>query len=69
MSPTKITPPSVETWDWKGKVHQIYRTQKETPNLYLVRPGGTLTFRLNANFDPETYVELKKAIDDLQPLE
>ena len=55
--------------DWKGKVHRIYATQKETPNLYLVRPGGTLTFQLNANFDPETFLELGKAIDDLQPSE
>jgi hypothetical protein len=63
----KSRPAATVLPDWKGKVHQAYRTQKETPNLYLVRPGGTLTFCLNANFDPETYVELKKAIDDLRP--
>ena len=63
----KIRPAATVLPDWKGQVHQIYRTQKETPNLYLVGPGGTLTFRLSANFDPETYVQLQKAIDDLQP--
>ena len=53
--------------DWKGKVHQVYRTKEETPNLYLVQLGGQLAFYLSANFGPETYLQLEKAIDDLRP--
>jgi hypothetical protein len=62
----KNRPPATVLLDWKGKVHRVYRTQKQTPNLYLVRPGGRLTFHLNANFDPESYLQLEKAIDDLR---
>jgi hypothetical protein len=65
----KNRPAATVLLDWKGKVHQVYRTQKETPNLYLVHPGGQLTFHLNANFDPKAYLQLEKAIDDLRPSE
>jgi len=64
---TKNRPAATVLLDWKGKVHQVYRTQKETPNLYLIRLGGQLTFRLDANFGPEAYLQLEKAIDHLRP--
>ncbi len=52
--------------DWKGKVHQAYHTQKKKPNLYLIDSNGGIVFHIRADFDEETYQNLKKAIDETQ---
>ena len=59
----KNKPPVTLLLDWKGKVHQAYRTQKEKPNLYIIDPEGKLAFHIKSNFDEETYQELKAVID------
>ena len=56
-------PPVTLLLDWKGKVHQAYRTEKEKPNLYIIDPEGKLAFHINSNFDKETYQKLKVVID------
>ncbi len=61
----KDKPPVTLLLDWKGKVHQAYRTEKEKPNLYIIDPEGKLAFHIKSNFDEETYQELKAVIDGL----
>ena len=62
----KKNPPAVKfLLDWKGKVHKQYQTEKKKPTLYLISQKGTITFHRKANFDSETYAELKKEIDKL----
>ncbi len=61
----KNKPPVTLLLDWKGKVHQLYHTQKEKPNLYVVDPEGKLAFHIKSNFDTETYQKLKAVIDQL----
>ena len=59
----KDKPPVTLLLDWKGKVHQAYRTGKEKPNLYIINPEGKLAFHIKSNFDEETYRKLKAVID------
>ena len=59
----KDKPPVTLLLDWKGKVHQMYHTQKEKPNLYIIGPEGKLAFHIKSNFDKETYQKLKAVID------
>ena len=59
----KDEPPVTLLLDWKGKVHQAYRTEKEKPNLYIIDPQGKLAFQIKSNFDEETYQKLKAVID------
>ena len=59
----KDKPPVTLLLDWKGKVHQAYRTEKEKPNLYIIDPEGKLAFHIKSNFDKETYQKLKTVID------
>ena len=59
----KDKPPVTLLLDWKGKVHQAYRTEKEKPNLYIIDPEGKLAFHIKSNFDEETYQKLKTVID------
>ena len=59
----KNKPPVTLLLDWKGKVHQAYRTEKEKPNLYIIGPEGKLVFHIKSNFDKETYQKLKTVID------
>ena len=59
----KDKPPVTLLLDWKGKVHQVYRTEKEKPNLYIIDPQGKLAFQIKSNFDEETYQKLKAVID------
>ena len=59
----KDKPPVTLLLDWKGKVHQAYRTEKEKPNLYIIDPDGKLAFHIKSNFDKETYQKLKAVID------
>ena len=61
----KDKPPVTLLLDWKGKVHQAYRTDKEKPNLYIIDPEGKLAFHIKSNFDEETYQKLKTVIDRL----
>ena len=61
----KDEPPVTLLLDWKGKVHQAYRTEKEKPNLYIIDPQGKLAFQMKSNFDEETYQKLKAVIDGL----
>ncbi len=62
----KKNPPAVKfLLDWKGEVHKRYRTEKKKPTLYLISQKGTIAFHRKANFDSETYAELKKEIDRL----
>ena len=61
----KDKPPVTLLLDWKGKVHQVYRTEKEKPNLYIIDSEGKLAFHIKSNFDEETYQELKAVIDGL----
>lgn len=61
----KDEPPVTLLLDWKGKVHQAYRTEKEKPNLYIIDPPGKLAFQIKSNFDEETYQKLKAVIDGL----
>ena len=61
----KDEPPVTLLLDWKGKVHQAYRTEKEKPNLYIIDPQGKLAFQIKSNFDEETYQKLKAVIDGL----
>ena len=61
----KDKPPVTLLLDWKGTVHQAYRTQKEKPNLYIIDPDGKLAFHAESNFDKETYQKLKAVIDGL----
>ncbi len=56
-------PPVTLLLDWKGKVHQAYRTEKEKPNLYIITPDGKLAFHIKSNFNQETYQKLKAVID------
>ncbi|MCE2401993.1 redoxin domain-containing protein [Candidatus Poribacteria bacterium] len=58
-------PPVTFLMDWKGQVHQRYRTEKKKPNLYLISSQGKIVFHRKANFKPEIYMELKKQIDTL----
>ena len=65
-SQLKKNPPAVKfLLDWKGEVHKQYQTKKKTPTLYLISQKGTIAFHQKANFDSETYAELKKEIDRL----
>ena len=65
-SQLKKNPPAVKfLLDWKGEVHKRYQTEKKKPTLYLISQKGTITFHRKANFDSETYTELKKEIDRL----
>ena len=59
----KDKPPVTLLLDWKGKVHQAYRTEKEKPNLYIIDPQGKLAFQIKSNFDEETYQKLQAVID------
>ena len=59
----KDKPPVTLLLDWKGKVHQAYRTEKKMPNLYIIDPEGKLAFHIKSNFDEETYQKLKAVID------
>ena len=59
----KDKPPVTLLLDWKGKVHQMYRTEKEKPNLYIIDPEGKLAFQIKSDFDKETYQKLKAVID------
>ena len=61
----KDEPPVTLLLDWKGKVHQAYRTEKEKPNLYIIDPQGKLAFQIKSNFDEETYQKLQAVIDGL----
>ena len=61
----KDKPPVTLLLDWKGKVHQTYRTSKKKPNLYIINPEGKLAFHIKSNFDEETYQKLKAVIDGL----
>ena len=62
----KKNPPAVKfLLDWKGAVHKRYQTEKKKPTLYLISQKGTIAFHRKANFDSETYTELKKEIDRL----
>ena len=61
----KKPPPVKFLTDWKGEVHKRYQTEKEKPTLYLISQKGTIVFHRKANFEPETYAELKKEIDKL----
>ena len=65
-SQLKKNPPAVKfLLDWKGEVHKRYQTEKKKPTLYLISQKGTIAFHRKANFDSETYAELKKEIDRL----
>ena len=61
----KNPPPVTFLFDWKGEVHQLYRTEKKKPNLYLISSQGKIVFHRKTNFKPEIYAELKKQIDTL----
>ncbi len=61
----KNKPPVTLLLDWKGKVHEAYRTRKEKPNLYLINLEGKLAFHIKADFDGEIYQKLKAVIDSL----
>jgi len=62
----KKNPPAVKfLLDWKGEVHKRYQTEKKKPTLYLISQKGAIAFHRKANFDSETYTELKKEIDRL----
>jgi hypothetical protein len=58
-------PPVTFLMDWKGQVHQRYRTEKKKPNLYLISSQGKIVFHRKANFTPDIYAEFKKQIDTL----
>ena len=65
-SQLKKNPPAVKfLLDWKGEAHKQYQTEKKKPTLYLISQKGTITFHRKANFDSETYTELKEEIDRL----
>ncbi len=65
-SQLKKNPPAVKfLLDWKGEVHKQYQTEKKKPTLYLISQKGTITSHRKANFDSETYTEVKKEIDRL----
>ena len=59
----KNPPPVPFLLDWKGEVHKRYQTEKKKPTLYLISQEGTIAFHRKANFDSETYTELKEEID------
>ena len=59
----KKPPPLPFLLDWKGKVHQVYHTEKKRPNLYLISSEGKLLYHRKANFSNENFIELKKKID------
>ncbi len=59
----KDKPPVTLLLDWKGKVHQAYRTKKDKPSLYVIDPEGKLAFHIKSNFDKETYQKLQAVID------
>ena len=62
----KKNPPPVKfLLDWKGAVHKRYQTEEKKPTLYLISQKGTIAFHRKANFDSETYAELKEEIDRL----
>lgn len=62
----KNKPPVTLLLDWKGKVHQAYRTQKQKPNLYLIHRNGKIAFHIKANFDKKSYGQLKKVVNEIQ---
>ena len=65
-SQLKKNPPAVKfLLDWKGEVHKRYQTEKKKPTLYLISQKGTIAFHRKANFDSETYTELKEEINRL----
>ena len=59
----KNKPPVTLLLDWMGEVHEAYHTQKEKPNLYIIEPEGQIAFYLKANFNEETYQQVKTVID------
>ena len=61
----KNPPPVTFLLDWKGEIHKRYQTEEKKPTLYLISQKGTIAFHRKANFDSETYTELKKGIDRL----
>ena len=61
----KNPPPVTFLLDWKGEIHKRYQTEEKKPTLYLISQKGTIAFHRKANFDSETYTELKKEIDRL----
>ncbi len=56
-------PPAPFLLDWKGKVHQLYHTDKKKPNLYLISSKGKIVYHRKADFTPAFYAELKKQIN------
>lgn len=55
-------PPATLLLDWDGKTHIAYKTQKRKPNIFIISKVGKIAYRINANYDEETYKKVKVEI-------
>ena len=55
-------PPATLLLDWSGKTHIVYKTQKKKPDVFIISKAGTIAYRINANYDDETYKKVKVEI-------
>ena len=55
-------PPATLLLDWSGKTHIVYKTQKKKPDVFIISKAGTIAYRINANYDDETYKKVKVGI-------
>jgi peroxiredoxin len=60
----KDKPPVTLLLDWDGKTHVAYATQEKKPNVFIISKVGKIVYRMNANYDDETYKETRSKIKE-----
>lgn len=60
----KDKPPVILLLDWDGKTHIAYKTQEKKPNVFIISKVGKIVYRMDANYDDETYKETRSKIKE-----
>ncbi len=61
----KNPPPLTVLLDWKGKVHQLYKTEEKKPTICLISQEGIIAFHQRATLSDTGYAELKQVLTKL----
>ncbi len=59
----KDKPPATLLLDWKGKTHDVYKTQPKKPNIFIISKLGKIAYRMDANYSDKAYNKLKAEIE------
>lgn len=60
----KDKPPVTLLLDWDGKTHIAYKTQEKKPNVFIISKVGKIAYRMDANYNDETYKETRSKIKE-----